>query len=122
DDEVGLDLPFQVGADPGTQQVQRDRPRSVAQHRPVLRRERALTLHPDRSQQLASGAYGDHHAAAQPVLGGGLDEQRLVGGAQMREDTLALQQTTRGLRPDRKSTRLNSSHVKISYAVFSSKK
>src|SRR3712207_8396125 len=48
-----------------------------------------------------------------------LDEQaRAVGGAHQRVvDDEALQ-----LRPDRKSTRLNSSHANISYAVFCLKK
>src|SRR5207302_10207376 len=41
-------------------------------------------------------------------------------GAQLRGDALA--ELARIIRRDRKSTRLNSSHVKISYAVFCSKK
>src|SRR5690554_7445079 len=45
--------------------------------------------------------------------GAGLDRAARCDGALRRAD---------GVRPDRKSTRLNSSHVRISYAVFCLKK
>src|SRR5439155_14662173 len=72
-----------------------------------------------------------HHACREDVLteagvlelGEGALDARLqgVGGGHGRKAT---QESSRGAtsRPDRKSTRLNSSHVAISYAVFCLKK
>src|SRR5690606_41692904 len=56
------------------------------------------------------------------ALRGAADEALVEGhvGAQPRDLLVALGQ--RALQLDRKSTRLNSSHVKISYAVFCLKK
>src|SRR5436305_8754473 len=48
--------------------------------------------------------------------------QAQVRQAQSFGASLALASTTTGARGDRKSTRLNSSHVRISYAVFCLKK
>src|SRR5207302_11458782 len=56
---------------------------------------------------------------ADPPLAGGLVENR----AQLRVDVLARRERSLERQAsDRKSTRLNSSHVKISYAVFCLKK
>src|SRR5690554_7065273 len=58
-------------------------------------------------------------AAARIAEGGGADVQIAPGG----DETSAVVEAIRVERnPDRKSTRLNSSHVRISYAVFCLKK
>src|SRR5690606_40885556 len=54
---------------------------------------------------------GDMVMAQQPF---GLPERRIESGSKTRADGF----DTGALGEDRKSTRLNSSHVKISYAVF----
>src|SRR5438874_9975184 len=72
-----------------------------------------------------------HDALPICAAGAGLDRDHLGGpGAplalvrRLRQGTLRNPQTPRPRhgRPDRKSTRLNSSHVEISYAVFCLKK
>src|SRR3712207_7449755 len=58
-------------------------------------------------------------------LEGGDLRQRLATGRRLpddREARLALQEFAQALPEDRKSTRLNSSHANISYAVFCLKK
>src|SRR5690606_17456919 len=64
-----------------------------------------------------------------PVQGGGLNPERVGKPSHAQPiQTLLIQQTQCGIEfvesggSDRKSTRLNSSHVKISYAVFCLKK
>src|SRR5690606_39970893 len=65
-----------------------------------------------------------HSFTRNPEIGAATAVQRLPGGAWL----AAAERERRGggsamvVRPDRKSTRLNSSHVKISYAVFCLKK
>src|SRR3712207_7654786 len=59
-------------------------------------------------------------AALPPGLGGGLPGSG--SGGHRCPLTGVLLRARRGLRPDRKSTRLNSSHANISYAVFCLKK
>src|SRR3712207_9323081 len=67
---------------------------------------------------------GSSVAAAAPAgraargAGGGGGRARLAG----RRPAAAAAERVRVLRPDRKSTRLNSSHANISYAVFCLKK
>src|SRR3712207_7510674 len=67
-------------------------------------------------RRLALPAQGRHPARAQ--LGGGDADQRahggVIGGPHL--------SSTVDVEPDRKSTRLNSSHANISYAVFCLKK
>src|SRR5690606_39664249 len=53
---------------------------------------------------------------------GGEDEQRDAGTDGNQDDTPIVKFVNKVLIEDRKSTRLNSSHVKISYAVFCLKK
>src|SRR5439155_21269131 len=61
----------------------------------------------------------DRHAVPRSrVRAGGVVERRVVAA----EDGLALAQRGNARARDRKSTRLNSSHVAISYAVFCLKK
>src|SRR5690606_41836783 len=63
---------------------------------------------------------GDH-----PAIGERHDRpgrEREHGGDERREEEHPLVRARRNDRLDRKSTRLNSSHVKISYAVFCLKK
>src|SRR5690606_39960303 len=70
---------------------------------------------------------GRRHRPGRPVAVPGLGEvlrrllpepgQGRVGGGPMKTATTTETATT-GTPPDRKSTRLNSSHVKTSYAVF----
>src|SRR5207302_8936016 len=85
--------------------------------RSILRPPPASTLFPYTTLFRSSG---DHRAraagrvAAQPRTGGG----RCAGAARVRDRPHRRRSRTR----DRKSTRLNSSHVKISYAVFCLKK
>src|SRR5690554_7593918 len=62
---------------------------------------------------------GDVVAEDEPVSD--LGEGGLVEGFQL-DDVGAHRRPPIGPRPDRKSTRLNSSHVRISYAVFCLKK
>src|SRR5690606_39704685 len=58
-----------------------------------------------------------------PTVPDGHPAQRASGrGTQLRVAGAGLRQAVPGCRGDRKSTRLNSSHVKISYAVFCLKK
>src|SRR3712207_7832427 len=72
----------------------------------------------------------EHRAEARPVLGevDRLDRRSEQGHARVRqparelERRLAAELHDHSLRPDRKSTRLNSSHANISYAVFCLKK
>src|SRR5690606_41933837 len=59
--------------------------------------------------------------SADPLGIGQADPLRLPGGILMDRDQSRNTETF-GIYPDRKSTRLNSSHVKISYAVFCLKK
>src|SRR5688500_19147885 len=64
----------------------------------------------------------DRHAG-----GGALVEHQAVGFGPDREDqrqvdAVAAEEAGQGAAPDRKSTRLNSSHLVISYAVFCLKK
>src|SRR5690606_41930850 len=89
-------------------------PESPAHHTLTLSLPRALPICKDPQAQLPDGRgillpHGLHGALEADVLVV-LPERRLVGGGVDR------------LRQDRKSTRLNSSHVKISYAVFCLKK
>src|SRR5690349_22030982 len=64
-------------------------------------------------------AGGDEQHAARRELFGGVDvDQQVVGDAQQAE----LARDLHVAHQDRKSTRLNSSHVEISYAVFCLKK
>src|SRR5690606_41625516 len=81
----------------------------------------------DLADRLAEGAVvGDPAAAGEGGIGLGAEGEeavahRLPGRARLREvgeELVALV----GAHQDRKSTRLNSSHVKISYAVFCLKK
>src|SRR5690606_40149996 len=82
-----------------------------------------------RSSDLAAAARADQRGRApgRGVEGDVLQHRRpgLVAEGDVLEADVALQRADRGLRVvalDRKSTRLNSSHVKISYAVFCLKK
>src|SRR5437660_9142050 len=91
----------------------------------MIRRPPRSTLFPyttlfrsEAHRDAGSGA-GDHHLEGlELVLGGGQLGGR--GRARGRLDVGA--DLLRGRRQDRKSTRLNSSHVAISYAVFCLKK
>src|SRR5207253_4027637 len=67
-----------------------------------------------RGREVARAAHEPRHAFADGV------EHLARGGA--RGELLAVGGKVRKLRVDRKSTRLNSSHVAISYAVFCLKK
>src|SRR5207249_11825153 len=61
--------------------------------------------------------------AIRRLLGGGLDRRRVEALADQRGlDPLGAHGPGAGAGEDRKSTRLNSSHVSISYAVFCLKK
>src|SRR5690606_16408662 len=61
-------------------------------------------------------------ALRQPSQGIFADSAPLAGATHTRDDLLAAERLGRPGTLDRKSTRLNSSHVKISYAVFCLKK
>src|SRR5699024_12803994 len=71
----------------------------------------------NRAQQAATGGQGGFGDGARQSEVGDLD--RAVGG---REDVLGFHVPVHQVGTDRKSTRLNSSHVSISYAVFCLKK
>src|SRR5436309_4687022 len=81
--------------------------------RPDHRRPRWLRTHPGASRRRGDPV----PAIGSEVLASGW--YTLGKGAVM---TLLVPTTTPDITPDRKSTRLNSSHVKISYAVFCLKK
>src|SRR5690606_11241059 len=97
----------------------------------ILLRVQALLPHLLRGQVLrvatqddvgptAGHVGGDRHRTAPAGLGDDLRLPRVVLGVEdVVRDTPALEQSGQ---QDRKSTRLNSSHVKISYAVFCLKK
>src|SRR5690606_40191713 len=70
-----------------------------------------------RSSDLAGRGLRGPGAGSVPLFGPGPRPRRAAGGRQQPCAALAL-----GRHRDRKSTRLNSSHVKISYAVFCLKK
>src|SRR3712207_7109757 len=89
----------------------------------MIRRPPRSTLFPYTTlfRSRERGALAPHlrrhdHAADGAVHGPVLDREREPG-----EDEAALEEPQRGLQ-DRKSTRLNSSHANISYAVFCLKK
>src|SRR3712207_9024041 len=65
--------------------------------------------------------FRSHPARARDARGHRLDEGVQHTGARAREPSARLLAAVRG-RADRKSTRLNSSHANISYAVFCLKK
>src|SRR3712207_6948673 len=73
-----------------------------------------------RSRDTRSAGDGEHPAAVPPGAAGGRDR----GGRHRpgRGDRLDHDARLARVRPDRKSTRLNSSHANISYAVFCLKK
>src|SRR5437868_11402924 len=89
----------------------------------MLRRLPRSTLFPYTTlfRSLVAGTVGDHevplvqhaHEAGRVTFGRDVAAARRVGGGQQQE---------RRMGEDRKSTRLNSSHVSISYAVFCLKK
>src|SRR3712207_7690990 len=88
-------------------------PRSTLFPYTTLFRSKFLTL----SNGLAQGGDGENAVGGGGGGGGGL------GGAIINEGTLRVENCTlSGNRADRKSTRLNSSHANISYAVFCLKK
>src|SRR5256885_12610271 len=62
------------------------------------------------------------HALQAARVGELVDHGRAVGGGQGRVDGAEIHALGLRLAPDRKSTRLNSSHLVISYAVFCLKK
>src|SRR5690606_41734626 len=70
---------------------------------------------PDETLEVAYSLLVEHELMALPVVNN-LQERRVLGMVRRHEVASAY------LRLDRKSTRLNSSHVKISYAVFCLKK
>src|SRR3712207_6859482 len=63
-----------------------------------------------------AGARGRPHAVALP------EARARVGGVAVPDHRVRRDRAAHGLGPDRKSTRLNSSHANISYAVFCLKK
>src|SRR5688572_31882124 len=71
-----------------------------------------------RRGELVAARLGD---AAQPVSWGA-DDPFVEGGTDFWLDGVRVECWLRGSRTDRKSTRLNSSHSQISYAVFCLKK
>src|SRR3712207_9462877 len=74
-----------------------------------------LSLH-DALPILLRGVRADAHRVAQGVTAAGDHARGVLVGPEDRRDALATD------RVDRKSTRLNSSHANISYAVFCLKK
>src|SRR5207253_5597797 len=87
----------------------------------------------ERARQLERGPQGREHALGgerlleeleRAQLGGahGVGEVRLAAHHDHREVRCAALELLERLQADRKSTRLNSSHVAISYAVFCLKK
>ena len=84
DHQFGFDLALQIRAGSRPQQVQGHRAGTVGQRGERGPAQRRRTLHPHRPHQFASGAHRDHHAPGHSVIGVLGDEQRLVGGRQMR--------------------------------------
>src|SRR5439155_24403161 len=80
--------------------------------------DRALAVKKIHQRRLIEGDTDTH--AQKPTLEGGFDAfEQLVGvPAALSRDDHAVGGTRVGQGADRKSTRLNSSHVAISYAVF----
>ena len=93
DHQFGLHLALQIGAGPRPQQVQRRGPAAVGERCAPGPASGCRSRHPDRPEQLPPRPHGDHHAPAEPVVGGGLDEQRLVGAGEMPETTPAARRT-----------------------------
>ncbi|MGW0200271.1 hypothetical protein [Nonomuraea sp. NPDC003201] len=92
DDQVRLHLPLQVGAGPGTQQVQCDRARAVRQRAEMSAGQRALAGHPHPAEQFAAGPRRHGHPPGQAVPGIGRHEHRLVRRSQPGEHPLLLEQ------------------------------
>src|SRR3989442_8359581 len=84
----------------------------------MIRRPPRSTLFPYttlfRSPQVREIGLGLHHLGPERVVCGVLDDEPGILAAAV--------EALRHVRGDRKSTRLNSSHVRISYAVFCLKK
>src|SRR3712207_7249686 len=93
----------------------------------MIRRPPRSTLFPLHDALPISGA-GDHGrgrpvlAPAQRPLGGGVGLVAHADVVGVEEEDPLVPRPAQPLRPDRKSTRLNSSHANISYAVFCLKK
>src|SRR5699024_7384237 len=117
---------------------QRTRPRPHTQsssHAKILRGVHVPAHRPRARHGQFTSAQGQVTVARWPLEGGG-EGRPLPGGQQGRTDTGGIGQVRqrmrrgrpqhtgqlRGAQRDRKSTRLNSSHVSISYAVFCLKK
>src|SRR5204862_7826175 len=89
---------------------------------PPLTRASRSTLFPYTTLFRSSGRHGRQRHAGEAATAGARREDRK---GQAREEVmlaLLLESAVRSLALDRKSTRLNSSHVEISYAVFCLKK
>src|SRR3989442_9078355 len=88
----------------------------------MIRRPPRSTLFPytTLSRSDGRGAHGGSGLVAEPVPGGRVLHPR--AGHEREPDSGPLDGIESAHEPDRKSTRLNSSHVRISYAVFCLKK
>src|SRR3712207_7544372 len=86
----------------------------------MIRRPPRSTLFPYTTLFRSLGLAG--RAVASGYLDDERREHRRAGADERQKDAGLLVHRARGLRADRKSTRLNSSHANISYAVFCLKK
>src|SRR5690606_39358489 len=86
---------------------------------PSFPTRRSSDLHQRRPDQFRHGTQGVEH---QPRATLGNTAEAAGGGDGEEHPQQGCQQGAQGRHGDRKSTRLNSSHVKISYAVFCLKK
>src|SRR3989442_9641988 len=89
----------------------------------------SLGLLPGATLNRSLESIGAHHRRTRPAVNGGASPgwlHRSGGSARQLEARFVLdgiqQRASDAIEPDRKSTRLNSSHVRISYAVFCLKK